>query len=111
AGVTTKLDHIVDSGVHPEAHGRTIFRIRECLACGDWPLVAVLRTLRSPFTENSSRPADHDRAIIERGILHHRARENSILKGGCENKRCHHRTSWMPRLKREVVLVQLTIAS
>src|SRR5437899_2172544 len=47
SGITTKLDHVIDSGVHPEAHRRSIFRFRECLARGNWTFVAVFCALRS----------------------------------------------------------------
>ena len=87
------------------------FRFRERLARGDRPFVAVVRALRSPFAENAGRAADHDRAIIERGIFHDRSGKHSLLERSRKNKRRHRRAGRPFRLQRAIVLVVLEIAA
>ena len=111
SGFAAEIDHALDSRIHPEPNGGAIFRFRECLARGDRPFVAILRGFRSPFAENSSRPADHDCAIIERGILHHGAGEHSFLECGGENKWRHRGSRRPARLQCAIVLVVLEIAA
>src|SRR3954447_14651398 len=71
SGIMRQLDHAIDAWIHPEPHGRAIFRFRECYPRRDWSLVTILSALRSPFSENTSCSADHDGAVIERRILNH----------------------------------------
>ena len=107
----TELNDGIEPGVHADADGGAVFRFRERLARGDRAFVTVVCALRSPFAENAGRAADHDGAIIERGIFHDRAGEESFLKSRRVNKRQHRRARRAPRLERAVILVVLEIAS
>ena len=86
------------------------FDFDEGFARGNRTFVTVVRILRSPFAENAGRAADHDGAIIERGIFDQRSREKAFLEGGGINKGKHRRAGGAPRLQRAIVFVMLEIA-
>ena len=97
--------------VSADANGRAILRFRERFPRRDRPFVTVVSRLRSPFAENAGRAADHDGAIIERGILHERAREKSFREGRGINERDASRCRPGVGLERAIVFVMLEIAA
>ena len=108
---STKLQNAIQSGIHADADGCTVLRFGQRLARRDRALVPVFRHFRSPFTEDSSSATDHDRAVIQRRIFHHRSRIHSVFKRGCVNERQHGRSYRTFGLQRAVVLIVLEIAA
>ncbi len=109
-GGMDELGDGVEPGVGADADGRAVLRFGQRLARGDLAFVAVVRVLRSPFAEDAGRAADHDGAIIERGIFHQRAGKKSFRESRGVNKRQHRGAGRAARLEGAVVFVMLEIA-
>ena len=67
--------------------------------------------LRTPFAEDAGRAADHDGAVVERGIFDHRAGEEAFRKRGRINEGQHGGSGRAARLESAVVFVMLEIAA
>ena len=100
----------IDTNCHPDPDRRAVLRFDDRLSGGDRAFVTVVFRFRSPFTQNAGRPADHHRAIIERGIFDERAGKQTVLECRRVNERLHRRAGRTPRLKRAIVLVVFEIA-
>ena len=110
SGRLAHLQHGVHARHHPEPHRGAVLRFCERLPRRDRTFVAVIRAFRSPFPENARRAADHDRAIIERGIFHHRSRIKPFLERRRIHERQHRRPGRALRLERAIILAVLKIA-
>ena len=111
AGRAAELDDRIDADGHADADRGAVLRFGERLPRGHRSFVTVLLGFRSPFAENAGGPADHDRAIIERGIFDQRAGEQAVLEGGRVNERLDRGAGGPPGLEGAVKLVVLEIAS
>src|SRR5205807_7202762 len=106
-----KLEDGIDTGGHTNADRRAVLRFYERRPRRDRSFVTVLLRFGSPFTENAGRAADHDRAVIERGIVDERSREQAVLERRRVNERLDRGAGGPPRLQRAIILVVLEIAS
>ena len=106
----TRFVTVSSPAVGADADGRAVLRFGERFPRRDRALIAIVGVLRAPFAENARRAADHDRAIIERGILHQRAGKESLLEGCGINERKHRRAGWPASLESTVVFVMLEVA-
>src|SRR5205823_4901473 len=106
-----KLNDRLNPNRHPDSDGGAILRFRQRLTRSHRSFVTVVLRLGSPFTENSSRAADHDGTIIQGRIVHDRAREESVLKRGSVDEWFNRSSGGPSGLQRPVILVVLKIAA
>ena len=93
-----KLQHRIDTRIHPDADRCAILRFHQRLPGGHWTFVTVIGILGSPFAENSRCTPDHHCAIIQWRIFDHRTRIHSSFKSRRINERQHCRADGAPRL-------------
>ena len=110
-GRLAELQHRIDADRHADADRRAVLRFRQRPARRHRSFIPVFLRLGSPFAENPSRAADHDRAIIERRIFDERSGKQSVFESGCVNERLDRGAGGTARLERAVVLVVLEIAT